>query len=229
VKTPLFFRRGETSWKSDVRAMALKILNFLPTPFKIAAYSLCHTVLRPASDAYTINKQNIVLSYAREYAVKCFIETGTCFGNMVHTIKDEVERVYSIEVDDTLFNIARLRFSFSPNVTILNGDSGETLHRLLPTVRERCLFWLDAHYSGGITGKGLTDTPIIQELKAIDAHVVKNHIILIDDVRCFGNGDYPSLETVCKAIRGIDDNYRIEIKDDILRAVTSAENIDAMV
>jgi hypothetical protein len=209
---------------NKIKRSTLNLLNRLPKQFKIAAYTLLYTVLKSTPDEYTINKQNLIVSYVQKHGISCFIETGTCFGNMVYRIKDHVDKVYSIEVDDTLHKISNLRFLFTSNVTILHGDSGNELYRLLPSIKERCLFWLDAHYSGGITGKSSTDTPIIQELKAIDAHFIRNHIILIDDIRCFGEGDYPTIESVCTAIKKINDNYLIEVTDDILRATCVIED-----
>ena len=50
---------------------------------------------------------------------------------------------------------------------------------------ERALFWLDAHYSGGDTAKGQSNTPVMSELEAILAYSRRNDIILVDDLRYF--------------------------------------------
>jgi hypothetical protein len=48
-------------------------------------------------------------------------------------------------------------------------------------------FWLDGHYSDGITFKGDKDTPIVDELNHISMNLDRyNEVcVLIDDVRCF--------------------------------------------
>jgi hypothetical protein len=48
-------------------------------------------------------------------------------------------------------------------------------------------------------------------------HRCPGDVILIDDVRMMGSGDYPSLERICELARGINPRYRIEVRDDILR------------
>jgi hypothetical protein len=48
-------------------------------------------------------------------------------------------------------------------------------------------FWLDAHESGGETAKGLHGDPILQELDIIKRHQLKNHTIMIDDLRGMSN------------------------------------------
>ena len=79
------------------------------------------------------------------------------------------------------------------------------------------VFWLDAHYSGGVTAKGSTECPLEHELQIIAEHACTGHIILIDDVRLMGSGDYPSLARVCELACRINPRYRIEVRDDILR------------
>ena len=54
-----------------------------------------------------------------------------------------------------------------PHVTIFQGDSATVLPKLLATIQEPCLFWLDGHYSGGITALGKSITPILDELQTI--------------------------------------------------------------
>ena len=61
----------------------------------------------------------------------------------------------------------------------------ETLKR----IKEPWLFWLDAHYSGGITTTGNKNSPIIEEINTILKQPIKNHVILIDDAQMFVEKD----------------------------------------
>lgn len=62
-------------------------------------------------------------------------------------------------------------------------------------------FWLDGHYSEGITHRGPVDTPIIKELEIISDFMDKffSVNIFIDDFRLFVNQstDYPSAFFLC--------------------------------
>ena len=85
-------------------------------------------------------------------------------------------------------------------------------------INERAIFWLDGHYSDGITAKGDLNTPILKELEAILSHNIKDHIILIDDARCFvGKDDYPTIEQLKNFVYKRNNNLKFEIEYDIIR------------
>jgi hypothetical protein len=66
---------------------------------------------------------------------------------------------------------------------------------------EPALFWLDGHYSGGVTARGESDTPIYAELVHVLGSSHKN-VIVIDDARCFGSGaKYPTIEALTAFVR----------------------------
>ncbi len=59
------------------------------------------------------------------------------------------------------------------------------------------LFYLDGHYSGGFTGRGDKDSPIIEELNAILTNTNYPFKIVIDDARLFGiDPSYPSIADI---------------------------------
>ena len=126
--------------------------------------------------------------------------------------------MYSIELSPELYERAEKKFSGHKHIALLKGDSSIILPEILNHIYESCLFWLDAHYSEGITARGKKETPILEELKHIFHHSVKNHVILIDDARCFnGKNDYPSIKEVKELIANQYPDYVINIKDDIIR------------
>jgi hypothetical protein len=168
-------------------------------------------------------KVRTIKEYAHKFSPEIFIETGTYLGDMVEAVRDTFRRIISIEIDPWLAERARKRFSRYPHISILQGDSGQLLPNLLTKVTEPCLFWLDAHYSGGITTKGDMETPIVQELQCILRHPAE-HVVLIDDARNFvGQNDYPTLEAVQSLVNEIRPGWTLEVKDDIIRIHRTSE------
>lgn len=161
-------------------------------------------------------KQNQIRKLARKYNIKTLIETGTFFGDTVNALKKSFQNIYTIELDFQLCQLAQKRFERYSHIQCINGDSGKVLPEILKKVNEACIFWLDGHYSGGVTAKGDSDTPIVKELETILSHNIKEHIILIDDARLFnGTNDYPTISELEKMIIG--SGKTIEVKNDIMR------------
>lgn len=113
--------------------------------------------------------------------------------------------------------LARARFEGADNVQVIEGDSGNLMPELIANLEQPALFYLDGHYSGGTTGKGEQETPIVKEVEAILAGAPIGSLVIIDDARCFGlSPDYPPLVDLLTMLRkrGVDD---IIIKDDSIR------------
>lgn len=164
-------------------------------------------------------KQRVVIEYIKKFSPEVFVETGTYKGKMVYTVIPHIEEIYSIELDDTHYRNARQRFFGYSNIHILQGQSGEVLPKVLKEISKPCLFWLDAHWSGGSTARGELETPIMQEMKCILNHKrAADHVILIDDARCFtGENDYPALKAVKRFVLDIHPGWTFQVKDDIVR------------
>jgi hypothetical protein len=165
-------------------------------------------------------KQKTLLEYAKNYELKTMIETGTYKGDMAYSMQPYFEKIYSIELGWDLYNKARERLSKYKNVQLIQGNSGELLPEIIKNINQPCLFWLDAHYSGGKTVKHDLETPIMQELTSIFEHpCINKHVILIDDARCFtGTNDYPTTDFLKKYILSKCPNWIVEVKDDIIRS-----------
>jgi hypothetical protein len=163
-------------------------------------------------------KQTIIKDYQRRFGLRVFVETGTFAGEMIDAVLGRFDRIYSIELDDRWHARAIERFRARSEVTLLHGDSGQRLPEVLAQVAEPALFWLDAHYSGPITARGLLDSPIVQELDAIAAHPIRNHVVLIDDMRDFnGTAGYPEAAALVADLRAKHPDDLVEIRDDVLR------------
>jgi hypothetical protein len=137
----------------------------------------------------------VVRSVGARFGIGVLIETGTFEGQMIESVKRDFSRICTIELDPDLSSRASEHFRDEGHITAFQGDSGQVLPRLLATLNEPALFWLDAHYSGGATARGDVETPIMTELAAIAAHAShREHVILIDDAREFKGGAYPTIE-----------------------------------
>jgi len=164
-------------------------------------------------------KENSLRYYTAKYAPRILIETGTCWGEMVLALQKTFLKIYSIELSPQLYEFCRCRFSRLKHITIINGDSGRLLPKILADINERCIFWLDAHYSGGPTARGDCDTPIVKELETIASHCIKNHVVLIDDANEFGGkGQYPSIDFV-KQFVSKRMPAAVEVSDNIIKII----------
>jgi hypothetical protein len=164
-------------------------------------------------------KQRAIKYYQKRFGPEVFVETGTYLGDMVAAVMLRFKEVYSVELSPELYERAQRMFAGQRHVHILQGDSSDVLRVILLRITEPSLFWLDGHFSGGITARGSIDFPVLQELECISEHKIKNHVILIDDARLFGNSaNVPSKRQVIESLRTINRSYTIEEKDDIIRA-----------
>lgn len=154
---------------------------------------------------------------------RVFVETGTYHGETVAAMKPLYASVISIEIDDTLYRKACERFARDANVKIVHGDCIQQLPGILAALREPAVFWLDGHYSGAGTGKGVVADPILTSLDQIAAHPVKEHVIFIDDARTFdGRDGRPDLSEVLSRLKKINSRYILRVQGDIVIAATVA-------
>jgi hypothetical protein len=89
------------------------------------------------------------------------------------------------------------------NLTFLFGTSEETLKSVLEELPdERFFILLDAH--------SMLDGPLTEELKSIKSASNRNdHVMLIDDCRDLGQGNFPTLAEFETLLRDINPNYNI--------------------
>jgi hypothetical protein len=89
------------------------------------------------------------------------------------------------------------------NLTFLFGTSEETLKSVLEELPdERFFILLDAH--------SMLDGPLTEELKSIKSASNRNdHVMLIDDCRDLGQGNFPTLTEFETLLRDINPNYNI--------------------
>jgi len=163
-------------------------------------------------------KQETVREYAGRFSLKTLVETGTYLGDMVRAVRASFTKIISIELDRALHEQAVRLFAKWPHITLLQGDSGAVLREVARKIPEPCLFWLDAHYSGGITARGDQDTPVLLELEAVLERGNRADVVLIDDARCFtGRDGYPTISELQGLLQRRRREWSLEVRDDILR------------
>ncbi len=142
------------------------------------------------------------------------IETGSATGDGITlAIEAGMKRIISIEAKKEYFDFCKDKFKSFPQVEMIHGESQVKISEVLKDINEPVVFWLDAHYCGHVNINGVEiishdgDCPLINELRLIGQHPIKNHVILIDDMRIYG---HLPLE---KAIKEINPAYKIEYRD----------------
>lgn len=174
---------------------------------------------KPAPAPHPIKIQ-VILKYAQRLKINSLIETGTYLGETVLATKGYFQKIYSIELGRDLYTLARKTFRGDRNIEIIYGDSAKVLPEIIKKINKPYVFWLDAHYSGGITSKSLKETPIMQELKSILKNKIRNHVILIDDARFFtGDNDYPTFKEVKTFVKEFLPKHKINIENDIIMII----------
>lgn len=172
---------------------------------------------RPVPPPHFI-KQEIIQDYQNRFEYNVLVETGTYLGEMVEAQKNYFNKIISIELSEKLYADAKQKFSNDGNVFIVHGDSGKIMPKVISTLNEPAIFWLDGHYSAGITAKGEKECPIFEELHAIFNGKKLKHVILIDDARLFnGTNDYPTIQELREYVHKFDSTYTISVEDDIIR------------
>ena len=172
----------------------------------------------PAFVKRAILKRNLL-----DYGMQTLVETGTQYGDTPWLFRHELQEIWSIELSPQLAQLARRRFRSFPHIHIIQGDSALRLPDVLPNVKTPTLFWLDGHYSSGITARGPLDCPIYAELQAIFSGCKQRWVVLIDDARAFGTEmDYPALEDLQNFVRSARPNVDFTVENDMIRIVPRA-------
>ena len=154
-------------------------------------------------------KQRAIKRLGSDFGLRVLIETGTQFGQMVNAVKDYFREIYSIELDPRLYEAARRHFARDSHIHLLQGDSAAMLPRLLESISEPCLFWLDAHSSS---------SPLTAELNTIFRHPVEKHVILIDDAHCFdGRVWSPTLDEIRQFVAVARPRATVEVQENMIR------------
>ena len=148
--------------------------------------------------APTRAKRSVLRRYG--FGTGTWVETGTYFGKTAKWLSTFATYVITIELEPSLARRAKKKLSIRPNIRTIEGYSEVVLPTILPELSGDVSFWLDGHYSGGVTAEGNQITPISSELRIIELHLGRfsGVRVFVDDFRLFTSGkenasnSYPS-------------------------------------
>lgn len=163
-----------------------------------------------------------------------FFETGSHRGDGIRGALDAgFQLIISVEIEQKFIDICKNRFPKEVEygkVQIIKGDTQKIMGEVINNINEPMTFWLDAHWDGdGDHGENLCS--LYEELNFIKCHPIKDHLILIDDMRLMGGGMWGSniqKEKIISLVKQINNNYQISYTDGDLTVPELAKN-DIMV
>lgn len=137
--------------------------------------------------------------FAKSY--RTLVETGTWQGGGIQAALDAGFRhVASCDVNEHLVSQARTRFR-GKSVEVYHGPSKDFLLSIIPNLKKSAVFFLDAHamppsanaqeFSSmtlmpGDEANQSLQFPLLDEVNLILDQDFMGHVILVDDVQCFG-------------------------------------------
>lgn len=148
------------------------------------------------NNQYTGIHKGLVKSLSEKYNLKVLVETGTFAGESALWAANEGLVVHTIEADNDKRTSLIDLFSDKPNIHFYCADSAIYLGKILKGLEKPALIFLDAHDSPDID----SNQTVLKEIEAIRKCKTK-HIVMIDDARLFGTGDWPTIQTVLDALK----------------------------
>ena len=147
-----------------------------------------------------------------------FVETGSYRGDGIRQALDAgYAKIHSIDISDHWIQHCCGRFAkeiATGQVTLWKGDSLAVLPDLVASLSQPATFWLDAHSHPHNTGaeKAGVNCPVYEEIAAIAASAIRNHTILIDDLRLITDprswgGHEVKLSGMIERLRAINPDY----------------------
>lgn len=131
----------------------------------------------------------------KKYLNEVYIETGFYKGESLNeALNCGFKKLHSIEINNVFYNEGLNVFKKIENVFLYNGTSRLVLPEILKQLDKRATFFLDAHdldYQGieKYKFKKIDECPVMEEIDIIKQHFIKNHTIIIDDIRIFDGTD----------------------------------------
>jgi len=135
--------------------------------------------------------ERIILLFPEFDDSKTFVETGTYEGKTIMELEPLFDKLYTIDIKQELYQNALAKFNKNKNkVVVLLGESERVLPFVCIRLKDKTIFYLDAHYSSGTTGRGDKDVPILEEVQCINKNFNHPALIIINDARLFKSNDF---------------------------------------
>ena len=174
--------------------------------------------------------KTLVLNLQKIFSIGYFIETGTFKGGTTSWAANNFKKVITIENSKELFELAKVNLSSYPNIECIYGNSGEKITEILKSLDKPAIFWLDAHWCGGLTFGSDYECPLIDEINHVVEHNLQ-HIIIIDDARYFvkppknthSTEQWPGLNEIIPALMKKPGYYNFVCEDVIVSLPMSAK------
>jgi hypothetical protein len=153
------------------------------------------------------------------------IETGTYRGGGTRRLASIFPRVITVEISEELARAAAESLADRPGIEVRQGTSRDVLPTIVdPT--EPTLYWLDGHWSGGVTGGKEDECPVLAELEGI-AGGHPDDVVLIDDARLFlapppaphDPTQWPDVGQLIEALARAKPGHKVLVAHDIVVAV----------
>jgi hypothetical protein len=158
------------------------------------------------------------------------IETGTFRGDSALVLADAVGRCTTIELDPALAAAATERFASDSRINVVQGSSRDVMPRTVRDLTGPTFFWLDGHWSGGVTAGADDPCPLDGELDAIaTSPMASDCMVAIDDARLCGfprsnepdGNAYPSILEVLSKLSSM--GLYPYVVDDVILGVPEAD------
>lgn len=157
-------------------------------------------------DIYSGIPPKLALDMRNKFGLINFVETGTLVGKTAKWAAEHFKQVYTIECSYKFYILALAKLENTSNVQLIYGFSQDVLASVLTNITKPALFWLDAHWSRDLGYNNFQKVlcPVLDEIEAI-AQSDSGHVILVDDMRLFGEqSGWPSKDDVKRALERLD-------------------------
>lgn len=166
--------------------------------------------------------KKLVLLIKEHFSLEVFVETGTFEGRTSVWAAGKFRDVYTIENSKELFDSVSKILSRYKNIHLLYGNSAMQLKKVIAEIKQPSIFWLDAHWCGGVTYGNDDPCPLLDEIRTIKQSG-EDHILMIDDARFFlkpppmpQNSDlWPGLKEILDLLHR-DDKYFTFVSEDVI-------------
>jgi hypothetical protein len=136
----------------------------------------------------------VVGRFLRSPQPRVCIETGTYLGDSTRLLASIFTEVHTIELSPKYHGLAQENLKDVPGIRFYLGDSGLWVGKIIETIQEPVVVFLDAHWAGGDTACGDEEVPLLRELQSLAPRCYPD-VLIIDDVRLIGRAGFSGSES----------------------------------